>query len=197
MRACPSIEAALSQLGPDGTGPLLRVEFPDNVAVTQPGIRLSSAVTKSNPRLFLPRALLSSSPASRYTAACLDLDAPFPSFSVLAPVAHWIALDLHLHLGEDASSTLFQLLPDADDPPPLIPYVGPGPPPPSAPHRYVFAVWEQPEGVLGRECRGLLGLCQSAQPGVMARMRWDQTGFEKRLGLGAPLAVNYFVASAD
>ncbi len=78
---------------------------------------------------------------------------------------------------------------------PVINYAGPGPPPPSTPHRYVFLVWEQPDGTSADVARKIFNLNES--PGLMARVRWDQTAFEKQVGLGHPLAANYFIANSE
>ncbi|KAJ2965778.1 hypothetical protein NQ176_g10453 [Zarea fungicola] len=208
MRPCPSVLSALEKLAarPKDTPPSLRVIFPDGTAISHHGVKLSSVPTKATPALSIARALLKPQSSSqdagvgggiaKYIAVCLDLDAPFPSFSFMGPIAHWIQADLiAVHEGvtaNDDSEGFTTLEPESL---PVMPYVGPGPPPPSAPHRYVFLLWEQPPNIGSSEAvREILSL--SAEPGLMARIRWDQSVFETKMGLGEPLAANYFVATS-
>ncbi len=190
MKPVPSVEAALAQLAKEDSQPKLRVQFKEGNEVTPPGVKLSKFATSTTPALFLSTSLIKPHPGDKYLAVCLDLDAPFPSFSFLGPIAHWIELDL-VAVGSDVEG----FTPIETKNPSVIPYAGPGPPPPSAPHRYVFLVWEQPENITTETGRKALSLPET--PGVTSRMRWDQPAFEKALGLGEPLAVNYFTASSE
>lgn len=208
MRPCPSVLSALEKLAAcsKDTPPSLRVIFPDGTAISHHGVKLSSVPTKATPALSIVRALLKpqyslrdggvGGGVAKYIAVCLDLDAPFPSFSFLGPIAHWIQTDLvavHKVGASNDDSEGFTAL--ESESPPIMPYVGPGPPPPSAPHRYIFLIWEQPPNLASSEAvREILSL--SAEPGLMARIRWDQSLFETKMGLGEPLAVNYFVATS-
>lgn len=190
MKPCPSFETALAQLLKDGNKSDLKVQFSESTAVTEPGVKLSSAATKTAPTVSIASTLVKPHPGDKYVVVCLDLDAPFPSWSALSPAAHWIEFDLVA-----TRSSLEGFTPFESAGKPVMYYAGPGPPPPSAPHRYVFLVWEQPDGMSTDVARKTLGLGES--PGIMARMRWDQPSFEKRIGLGQPLAVNYFTANHE
>jgi phosphatidylethanolamine-binding protein len=112
-------------------------------------------------------------------AICVDLDGPFPSFNFLSPILHWIQSDLHAPSASTALSTEAAFIAD---------YIGPGPPPGSSPHRYVFLLYRQPEGFDAE----LYAPANGAKYGHMARMRFDLAGFEERAKLGKPIAVNYF-----
>lgn len=75
-----------------------------------------------------------------------------------------------------------------------MPYIPPSPPKLSAAHRYVFLVYEQPEGLDAAKITSALGLPAAA--GASTRMRWDQEACEKELGLGEIIAANYFLSKA-
>lgn len=190
MKPCPTVDAALVQLAKNGNIPNLRAQYSKGTIVTEPGVKLPQAVTAAAPTLSIASSLVTPHTGDRYVALCLDLDAPFPSFSVLGPIAHYIGVDL---IAGGASSEGFTTLEAKSKP--LMPYIAPGPPSLSAPHRYVFLIWEQPGGMTAETAREALGLAKA--PGMMARMRWDQPTFEQKLGLGQLLAVNYFTASSQ
>ncbi|OAR01506.1 hypothetical protein LLEC1_02606 [Akanthomyces lecanii] len=193
MKACPSILTALERLNaaPDKTSQL-RVVFPDNTAISSVGIKLSKLATKTTPTLSVSTSLVKPHDSDKYIAMCIDLDAPFLSFSFLGPIAHWLQTDLVA--AKDSSEDGFTKLETTNRP--IYPYVGPGPPPPSAPHRYVFMLWEQPASVASAD-EVAQALSVPAEPGLTARIRWDQSFFEHKMGLGEPLAVNYFVADSE
>jgi len=62
----------------------------------------------------------------------------------------------------------------------------------NSPHRYVYMLWQQPEGITAESIREELGFPEEGA-GLLARVRWDQEAFERRLGLGRVVAGNYFV----
>ncbi|KAL0472554.1 phosphatidylethanolamine-binding protein [Neurospora intermedia] len=160
-----------------------------------------------------------------YMVICLDLDPPFPSFPVLAPILHSLEADLRLVTEElDADEGYIYLTADEEEEEeeeeaggrsegishsvtrgerrrtkPVVGYMGPKPPGVSSPHRYVFLCWEQPEGVTGQKVREVLGLNngeggeEGEEVGLAKRVRWDQEGFERMLGVGDVVAGNYFV----
>lgn len=70
-------------------------------------------------------------------------------------------------------------------------YAGPGPPPFSSPHRYVFMLYEQPEGF------SLTKYAPSGgkNMGIRQRMRYDLGAFEKEAKLGPVVACNYFLSN--
>ncbi|RWA10050.1 hypothetical protein EKO27_g5046, partial [Xylaria grammica] len=76
----------------------------------------------------------------------------------------------------------------------LVPYLPPGPPKPSSAHRYVFLVFEQPQGLDADKVRSLLKLAPEVK--LTARLWWNQETSEKKLGLGEVLAGNYFLTAA-
>ncbi|KAK4442458.1 phosphatidylethanolamine-binding protein [Podospora aff. communis PSN243] len=130
-----------------------------------------------------------------YLIAALDIDPPFPSFPVMGPLLHSLTADLTLanemNIPEDGFIPLEG--PSSGSEGDVVPYMGPAPPAWSTPHRYVFMMWEQPEGVTGEKIREEMGLDAEEGVGMMGRARWDQEGFERRWGLGRVVAGNYFV----
>ncbi|TVY71494.1 Carboxypeptidase Y inhibitor [Lachnellula suecica] len=120
-------------------------------------------------------------PAATYMVVALDLDAPFPSFGALGPILHWIQPGYKA--GADNVLTT--------DVPFVANYIGPAPPPGSAPHRYTFFLFEQPEGFDGTKYAPAGG-----KPlGNMKRMRYDLDAWQKEIKLGEVLAVNYFLSN--
>lgn len=114
---------------------------------------------------------------------CLDIDAPFPSFSVL-PALHWIQSGLKASSSSDGAgaSTLSSTEPF------IVDYAAPGPPPISAPHRYVFLLYEQPADFDVKRYAPPEG----KKVGIRPRMRYSLDVWEKEARLGPVLAVNYF-----
>lgn len=164
------------------TSPNLKLSFP-NATVTTPGPKLSKQDSRPAPTLFLKLP----TPSKTYFSISLDPDAPFPSFPFLGPVLHTLQTDLTAQ-GEADGEGWVKLSGSGK---PLAPWVRPGPPGISAPHRYVFLVWEQPEGLTEERIRKEMGWGE--QVGLMARMRWNQSGFEGRFGLGDVVGGNWFV----
>ncbi|OAA77844.1 Phosphatidylethanolamine-binding protein PEBP [Akanthomyces lecanii RCEF 1005] len=193
MKACPSVLTALERLdaSPDKTSQL-RIVFPGNTAISSVGIKLSKLATKDAPTISVSTSLVKPHDGDKYIAMCIDLDAPFVSFSFLGPITHWLQTDLVA--AKDSSQDGFTTL--ETETRSIFPYAGPGPPPPSAPHRYVFMLWEQPASVASAD-EVAQALSVPAEPGLTARVRWDQPWFEQKMGLGEPLAVNYFVANSE
>ncbi len=188
-KEAPSVTEALSELAKAGTAQL-RICFPTKT-VTQPGEHVSVAEGKEDPTLYVSTSALRSA-TGKYVAASIDLDAPFPSFSVLGPVLHGLQADLVASAGTadgdgDGDGQWTRLETEAKA---VVFYAGPQPPKPSAAHRYVFLVWDQPEGMGSDEIKKVLGLPD--QVGIPGRMRWDQQACEKKLGLGKVIAANYF-----
>jgi len=154
----------------------------------------ASSHSSSGSRLSQDAGLL-----PRYLVAGLDLDPPFPSFPVMGPILHSMQADLTLATNElDAENgdEFIPLHPVTEDGEgacrPVASYMGPAPPGLSSPHRYMFMMWEQPDGITGEKIRDELGFGEDGV-GLMTRMRWDQDAFERKLGLGRVLAGNYFV----
>ena len=129
---------------------------------------------QSPPELFF--AGLDSS--KTYLIVSLDTDAPFPSFSILGPILHWIQPGVKV----SESGTLDTTTPFVAD------YIGPAPPPGSSPHRYMFFLYEEPAGFDAKAHAPPNG----QKLGNMSRMRYDFDAWAKKVNLGSVLAFNYF-----
>ncbi|KAK3687980.1 phosphatidylethanolamine-binding protein [Podospora appendiculata] len=138
----------------------------------------------------------------KYLVVGLDLDAPFPSFPVMGPFVHGVQADLslatdRLHPNDDFIDLELSPAASVDDnrSSPVVGYMGPAPPGPSSPHRYMFMLWEQPARLTRDTICEKLGIPATAEGevGIVARARWDQEAFERKLGLGKVVAGNYFV----
>lgn len=120
-------------------------------------------------------------PSATYMVVALDIDAPFPSFTVLGPILHWIQPGLKV--GSNSSLTSSE--------PFVANYIGPAPPPGSAPHRYCFFLFEQPKDFDGSKHAPAGGKPLSN----WYRMRYDLDVWQKTAKLGEPLAANYFLSN--
>lgn len=119
--------------------------------------------------------------SATYMIVALDLDAPFPSFDVLGPILHWI------QPGFKAGPN--NILTPSE--PFVANYIGPAPPPGSAPHRYAFFLFEQPKNFDGKKYAPV-----DAKPlSNWHRMRYDLDVWQKTASLGEPLAANYFLSN--
>lgn len=118
------------------------------------------------------------SPSGTYLVIGLDIDAPFPSFDVLGPILHWVQPGLKAEEGPVLKPTQ----------PFVANYIGPAPPPGSSPHRYIFFLYEQPEGFDGAKYAPAGGKPLSN----WNRMRASLDDLEREYKLGPIVAVNYF-----
>jgi phosphatidylethanolamine-binding protein (PEBP) family uncharacterized protein len=77
------------------------------------------------------------------------------------------------------------------DTPFLANYAGPGPPPGSSPHRYIFLLCDQPPDFDVSKFAPAGG-----KPlGIRGRMRYNLEAFEKEAKLGPVIAANYFYSN--
>ena len=141
--------------------------------------RLTDQDAQNAPKLFLPPG---TSPNKTYLVVSLDIDAPYPSCTILGPILHWI------QSGLTASTSGGELTGSA---PIVANYIGPAPPPLSSPHRYIFVLYEEPAG---------FNAAERAPPNgqdfpTWQRVRFDMDKWAKEAGLGEPLSVNYFVSN--
>ena len=70
----------------------------------------------------------------------------------------------------------------------MVKWGPPRPPAISGPHRYVFMVFEQPDGVTAERVKEEMGWVEKLELGLWDRIRWDQAVFEEKLGLGGVVA---------
>jgi phosphatidylethanolamine-binding protein len=120
----------------------------------------------------------------------VDLDGPFPSFAFASPILHWIQSGLQPQPAEGGDGgSAAKLL--AHDTPWIVDYAPPGPPPGSAPHRYVFLLYAQPGGFDVKAWAPEAG----KKVGAFGRIRYDLGAFERKVGLGRLVAANYFCSN--
>jgi phosphatidylethanolamine-binding protein (PEBP) family uncharacterized protein len=117
----------------------------------------------------------------------LDIDAPFPSLNVLSPALHWLQTGLQPQNVDGVTKLQFSNTPC------VVNYAPPGPPPISAPHRYLFLLYEQPANFNVKEWAPAGG----KDVGIWPRVRYDLGAFEKKIGLGPVLAANYFSSDSS
>ncbi|TGO33224.1 hypothetical protein BHYA_0259g00060 [Botrytis hyacinthi] len=158
---------------------ILNVTYNGNPITLKQYIPRSEAQT--SPSLSLSTPTPAPATSTTYLLIMLDLDAPFPSLPHLGPFLHWI------QPGYTANPT--GLLTTTS--PFIANYIGPAPPPGSAPHRYSFYVFEQPADFDAGKYAPAAGKPLS----LWYRMRFDLDGWQKMAGLGEPVAVNYFLSN--
>ncbi|MCJ1291889.1 hypothetical protein MMC34_003437 [Xylographa carneopallida] len=120
-------------------------------------------------------------PSATYMVVALDLDAPFPSWSGLGPILHWIQPGFKAGPNNVLTSSL----------PFVANYIAHAPPPGSGPHRYAFFLFEQPGRFNGEKYAPANGKPLDN----WFRMRYDLDEWQKRASLREPLAINYFVSN--
>ncbi|KAJ5958352.1 uncharacterized protein N7479_005502 [Penicillium vulpinum] len=168
------IKAAMSLIEDKSKVLGLTIGIHENV---QPGTWLPRKSAQKPPKLFFAGA----NPTTTYLVVSLDIDAPFPAFTILSPILHWIQSDIQL-IGNAAL---------AFDAPFVANYIGPAPPPASAPHRYLFLLYEQPEGFDLTAHAPVAGRTVSNSN----RMRYDLDAWAEKVNLGLPVAFNYFTCN--
>jgi phosphatidylethanolamine-binding protein (PEBP) family uncharacterized protein len=168
MASSATIKAVLAS-----TPAALQISF-GTEEVKEQGQHLPRAKATTEPTITFPGAV----PGKKYLVINIDLDAPFSSFPFLAPICHWVKHDLTVSQ-EGAALT--------SSTPTLVEWGPPGPPPGAGPHRYVFALYEQPESFTPETV--LPGGVKLTRTG---RMRFDFEGFEKKTGVGGVVAGGYF-----
>lgn len=158
------------------------------------GTHVTPVQAKEEPALALASgvAAADSNKNSKFLAVSLDPDAPFPSFPFLGPILHGVQPDLTVGAKEAAGDWH----PLVSDTPPIVDYIKPGPPAPSAAHRYVFLLYKQPDGLDSSTIREKLGwAAEGLAMTRTGRMRFAIGDLETKLGLGAVVAINYFESS--
>ncbi|KAJ5146261.1 Protease inhibitor (Tfs1) [Penicillium bovifimosum] len=129
------------------------------------------------PKIFFSGA----DPARTYMVVCLDIDAPFAAFNFLSPILHWMQSDVKV-----TSDGVLKY-----DAPFIADYIGPGPPPVGAPHRYLFFLYEQPAGFdLTAHAPA-----DGQKMARMSRMRYDFESWAEMVKLGPLVAFNYFTCN--
>ncbi|KAL1847577.1 hypothetical protein Plec18170_008473 [Paecilomyces lecythidis] len=177
MPPCKSAKAALSAIKDDKSKVLgLTV----NGKKIKPGQHIPKAEATSAPELSF------NATSGTYIVVNVDLDAPFKSVNFLSPVLHWVQSGLTPEALEDGTAVL-----KPHDTPFIVNYAGPGPPPGSGPHRYVFLLYEQPEDFDVTKYAPAGG----KPVGIGPRIRYDLAAFEKKAKLGPVIAANYFTSN--
>ncbi|EKV12878.1 Protease inhibitor (Tfs1), putative [Penicillium digitatum PHI26] len=145
----------------------------------QPGTWLPRKATAAQepPKLSFTGA----NPTSTYLVVSLDIDAPFPSFGILGPILHWIQSDIKV-----TSEGALEF-----DAPFVANYIGPAPPPVSAPHRYLFFLYEQPADFDLKAYAPASGKKLSNSN----RIRYDLDAWAEEIKLGPLVAFNYFTCN--
>jgi phosphatidylethanolamine-binding protein (PEBP) family uncharacterized protein len=143
----------------------------------------NSVEAQAPPELYLEHP----SSTENLLAISLDPDAPFPSFSFLGPILHWVQPDL-TPTPSDSDSSITTLNSAS---PQIMDYAPPGPPPGSSPHKYVFLLFKQPPGFDSKKYvpKG------QQEMGIKARIRTDVEKWVAEKGLGPVVAANYFTSN--
>lgn len=79
----------------------------------------------------------------RFTLVLTDPDAPSNTDHKWSEFCHWILSDLSLNPNNSGSGDSLSTVLDLSKGKEVLPYVGPGPPPKTGKHRYVFLLYKQ------------------------------------------------------
>lgn len=128
------------------------------------------------PSLFLTEA----DPKQTYLALTLDLEAPYPSASLLSPLLHWMQPGLK-------AGSIVEAWPLNSEEPALASFIPATPPPFSGPHKYLTLLYKQPEGFDPKEFGSM----------VTGRVKFDFEGFvdEAKLGDDSLVAAHHFLSN--
>lgn len=128
---------------------LLTIEYSDSDHVTL-GNTLKVDDTQERPKIQFTlnapgQSELSISEQDKFTLVLTDPDAPSNKDHKWSEYAHWIVTDLPLNASTslDSLSTILDYSKGNE----ILPYVGPGPPPKTGKHRYVFLLYQQDPSV--------------------------------------------------
>ncbi|KAK7189414.1 hypothetical protein PSPO01_04417 [Paraphaeosphaeria sporulosa] len=215
----PTIKKFLDQ-NKDNTAPSLLITFPSGTQIPAPATKASKSNTARAPTFSVTQSCLRTHlPGAKYIALALDLDAPSPAPPLPSPVLHCLHTDLvaataspfaaapssssPIFKTDTATDTWVQLTPSSVAAggegtlgKPLASWVAPAPPGFSAPHRYVFLVWEQPEKMSGEEVRRKMGWGKG-EIGLWGKVRFDVEGFVRRVGAGEIVAGTWMVVGGS
>ncbi|KAF2440780.1 hypothetical protein P171DRAFT_108202 [Karstenula rhodostoma CBS 690.94] len=199
----------------DNAKPDLLITFPSGTAIPAPATKADKPSTSQQPTFSLAQSCLRTHvPGAKYMAVSLDLDAPSPSLPLASPILHYLHTDLTaataspfaspspVYKTDTATDTWVQLTASSVTAggkgtleKPLTSWLAPAPPGFSAPHRYVFLVWEQPEKMSGEQVRAKLGLGKG-EAGLWRKSRFDIEGFVRKLKLGKIVAGTWMVVGS-
>lgn len=173
----------------------LELIFP-SFSLTSPGKKVEKTAVQGAPALFIKASPSSScndpeKSGKAYIAISLDLDAPLPCFPVLSPSLHTLQTDLKASTDPDVDGWA-ELKSDVS---PIVSWETPALPAVSPAHRFVFMVFEQPDGLTEERMRKEMGLQEEV--GQRKRMRWNQSAFEAKFGLAKLVAGNWFVCGRE
>ena len=120
-----------------------------------------------------------------YLVVCLDPDAPYPSFPIMAPIMHMMLPGLK---PEQVAGGTNKMLPSGNAH--GLNFVRPRPAPGSSAHRYIFLLYEQPSTFDDKRFTFIEE--QISVMSIWNRVRFDLASFEKEAELGPVIAANYF-----
>jgi phosphatidylethanolamine-binding protein (PEBP) family uncharacterized protein len=164
--------------------PALSVSFGDE-EIKEPGQYLSKKLAQQAPKISFPGATA----GKKYIVINIDLDAPYISFPFLGPIIHWFRSDLSTTSSASTASSPQDGVLESESTT-LVPWGPPGPPPGAAPHRYVFCLYEQPQGLTPD-----MVISGGELKSMSQRMRYDFAGFEKKSGVGKVVAGAFFTSN--
>lgn len=149
----------------------LKVSFPSAAYdLNKVGLTLSPAETAQQPELSFE-----ADADKLYTLVMVDKDAPSRENPKFGFWRHWIRVNVE---GNKVADTGFE----------VSPYIGPGPPPKTGLHRYVFLVYQQEGGRIEHDFWGNDGMDGKC---------FDFQAWAEQHKLGEPLAAWYFQSQND
>ncbi|TFK94650.1 PEBP-like protein [Polyporus arcularius HHB13444] len=165
---------------------LLNVVFLDNVTNTNisvtPGLNLTREQTALRPTVSFTSNTTSFAQQT-FILAMVDPDAPTPQNPTVAQIRHLLAPNITLS-GSLATGALL-----VNNSPAISDFQRPTPPAGSDPHRYILLLFAQPANFSSV----VTGIVNSSTP----ISNFNISAFAEQLGLGSPLAGNFFLTGPD
>ncbi|KAK7676370.1 hypothetical protein QCA50_020674 [Cerrena zonata] len=143
------------------------------------GIQLPRNATVGPPQFSVRDSFLS--PARSFVVAMVDLDAPTPQTPTAAQIRHFLGGDFH----PDGSRTRTEKLSNTTAA--ISNFLQPTPPAGSDPHRYVFLLFNQPQGFDQ----------QTAVTATTSIANFNISQFASEVGLGNPIGGTFMLVGPD
>lgn len=123
-------------------------------------------------------------PSQAYVVTMFDLDAPDPQDPSLSPIRHFLGSDFYAFTPKEYDYAILANTSEA-----MSFYVQPAPTAGSAPHRYVWLIWDQPPGFDNQTY--FPHIYSMSDPDLLTAENFNLTGFREATGLGEPIGGSF------
>ncbi|KAH9939983.1 phosphatidylethanolamine-binding protein [Amylocystis lapponica] len=163
---------------------ILDVIFTDPVSntslVVDPGVNMTIEQTANEPR-FLFTTVDTSLENQTFVLVMIDPDAPTPEDPTLSQILYLLAGDFHSEGNQSTGASL------VNSTAAIMPFLPPAPPTGSVAQRSIQLLFIQPPGFDENALQYV-----NVSSSMSARQDWNLTAFSQGVGLGSPVAGNFF-----